>query len=95
MNTFLICWHVAEVGKGQDELLGELLAGQCDVVLVDRDGHRLVQVVPLVVSAYEIVKCRKKIAVPVETSQHVFQSGTGMRSMTLEVMKRRPIAMMD
>jgi hypothetical protein len=31
----------------------------------------------------------------VETSQHVFQSGTGMRSMTLEVMKRRPIAMMD
>ena len=40
------------------------LRGQCDVVLVNRDGHRLVQVVPLVVSAYEVVKCRKKIADP-------------------------------
>ena len=39
-----IGWHVAKVGKGRDELLKELLAGQCDVGLVDRDGrlHRLV-----------------------------------------------------
>ena len=46
-----IGWHVAKFGKGRDELLGELLADQCDVVLVDRNGrpHRLVQVVPLVV----------------------------------------------
>ena len=59
-----IGWHVAIVGQGRDELLRELLAGQCDVGLVDRDGlpHRLVQIVPLVVSAYEIVKCRKWIA---------------------------------
>ena len=64
MQRLRIGWHVAKVGKGQDELLGELLAGQCDVVLVNRDGHRLVQVVPLVVSAYEVVKCRKKIADP-------------------------------
>jgi len=59
-------WHVAKVDQGQDELLGELLAGQCDVVQVDRDGrpHQLVQGVPLVVSAYEVVKCRKRIALP-------------------------------
>ncbi len=59
-----IGWHVAIAGKGRDELLRELLAGQCDVGLVDRDGlsNRLVQIVPLVVSAYEIVKCRKWIA---------------------------------
>ncbi len=52
-----INWHVTIVGKGRDELLRELLAGQCDVGLVDRDGlpHRLVQIVPLVVSAYEII----------------------------------------
>ena len=30
-----------------------------------------------------------------ETSHSVFQSATGARSITLEVMKRRPIAMMD
>jgi len=44
-----IGWHVAKVGKGRDELFRELLAGQCNVGLVDRDGlpHRLVQVVPL------------------------------------------------
>ena len=61
-----IGWHVAKVGKGQDELLRELLAGQCDVGLVDRDGlpHRLVQIVPLVVSAYEVVKCHKRVALP-------------------------------
>ena len=55
-----------QIGKGRDELLGELLAGQCDDVLVDIDGrpHRLVQVVPLVVRAYEVVKCRKRIALP-------------------------------
>ena len=65
MNTFSN-WHVAKVVQGRDELLGELLAGQCDVVLVDRDGrpHRLVQGVPLVVSAYEVVKCRRRIALP-------------------------------
>ena len=42
------------------------LRGQCDVVLVDRDGlpHRLVQIVQLVVSAYEVVKCRKMVALP-------------------------------
>ena len=47
-------------------MLRELLACQCDVGLVDRDGlpHRLVQIVPLVVSAYEVVKCRKRRAVP-------------------------------
>ncbi len=95
-----IGWHVAIVGKGRDELLRELLAGQCDVGLVDRDGlpHRLVQIVPLVVSAYEIVKCRKRIALSKrmrETSQPTFQSRTGTRSKTLEVMNRRPIAMMD
>ncbi len=61
-----IGWHVAKVGQGRDELLGELLAGQCDVFLVNRDGrpHRLVQGVPLVVSAYEVIKCRKRIALP-------------------------------
>ncbi len=39
---------------------------RCDVVLVDRDcrRHRLVQVVPLIVSAYEVVKCCKRIALP-------------------------------
>jgi len=54
------------VGKGRDELLRERLAGQCDVCLVDRDGlpHRLVQIVPLVVSTYEVVKCRKSVALP-------------------------------
>ena len=54
-----IGWHVAIVGKGRDELLRELLAGQCDVGLVDRDGlpYRLVQIVPLVVSADNVVKC--------------------------------------
>ena len=59
-----IGWHVAKVGQGRDELLRELLAGLCDVGLVDRDGlpHRLVQVVPLVVSADKVVKCRKRIA---------------------------------
>ena len=38
----------------------------CDVVLVDDDGrpHRLVQGVPLAVSVYEVVKCRKRIALP-------------------------------
>ena len=38
---------LAKVGKDRDELLRELLVGQCDVVLVYRDGlpHRLVQVV--------------------------------------------------
>ena len=38
-----IGWHVAKVGQGRDELLRELLAGLCDVGLVDRDGlpHRL------------------------------------------------------
>ena len=43
----------ASESAGRDELLRELLAGQCDVGLVDRDGlpHRLVQIVPLVVSA--------------------------------------------
>ena len=58
-----IGWHVVKVGKGRDELLRELLAGQCDVGLVDRDGvpHRLVQVEPVVVSAYEVVKCRKRV----------------------------------
>ena len=42
-----IDWHVAKFGKDRDELLGELLGDQFDVVLVDRDGlpHRLVQVV--------------------------------------------------
>ena len=61
-----IGWHVAIFGKGRDELLRELLAGQCDVGLVDRDGlpHRLEQIVPLVVSAYEVVKCRKRIGRP-------------------------------
>ena len=36
---------------GRDELLRELLAGLCDVGLVDRDGlpHRLVQILQLVV----------------------------------------------
>ena len=65
-QRLLIGWHVAKVGQGRDELLGELLAGQCDVVLVDRDGrpHRLVQGVLLVVSAYEVVKCHKRIALP-------------------------------
>ena len=53
-----IGWHVAKDGKGRDELLRELLAGQYDVVLVDRDS------LPLVVSAYEVVKCPKKIALP-------------------------------
>jgi len=55
-----------QIGKGRDELLEELLAGQCDDALVDSDGrpHRLVQVVPLVVRAYEVVKCRKRIALP-------------------------------
>ena len=40
--------------------------GECDVVLVVRDGrsHRLVQGVPLVVSAYEVVKCHKRVALP-------------------------------
>ena len=43
------------IGWGRDELLRELLAGQCDVGLVDRDGlpHRL---------ADKVVKCRKRIA---------------------------------
>jgi hypothetical protein len=31
----------------------------------------------------------------VETYQTIFQSGTGTRSMTLEIIKRRLIAMMD
>jgi hypothetical protein len=54
---------VAKVGKGRNELLRELLAGQCDVGLVDRDGlpYRLVQIVQ---SAYEVVKCRKRVALP-------------------------------
>jgi hypothetical protein len=84
-----IGWHSAKVGKGRDELLRKLLAGQCDVVLVDRDGlpHQLVQVVPLIVCAYEVVKCRKRIAL-----QPIFQSETGTCSMTFEVMKHRPIA---
>ncbi len=57
-------FECAIVDKGRDELLRELLADQCDVGLVDRDGlpHRLVQIVPLVVSAYEVIKCRKRIA---------------------------------
>ncbi len=59
-----IGWHVAIVSKDRDELFRELLGGQCDVGLVERDGllHRLVQIVPLVVSAYEVIKCRKRIA---------------------------------
>ena len=50
-----IGWHVTKVGKGQS-----------DIGLVDRDGlpHRLVQIVPLVVSAYEVIKCRKRVAFP-------------------------------
>jgi len=56
------------VGKqfAEEQLLRELLASQRDVGLVDRDGlpHRLVQIVPLVVSAYEVVKCRKRVALP-------------------------------
>ena len=63
-QSLRIGWHVAKVGQGRDELLRELLAGLCDIGLVDRDGlpHRLVQVVPLVVSADKVVKCRKRIA---------------------------------
>ncbi len=33
-----IGWHVAIVGKGRDELLRELLSGQCDVGLVAQQG---------------------------------------------------------
>ena len=64
MNEDLFEFVIAIVGKGRDELLRELLAGQCNVGLVDRDGlpRRLVQIVPLIVSAYEIIKCRKGIA---------------------------------
>ena len=49
-----IGWHVAIIGWHE----------LCDVGLVDRDGlpHRLVQIVPLVVSADQVVKCRKRIA---------------------------------
>ena len=55
--------HCAKVGKSRNELFGELLAGQCDVVLVDRDGlpHRLVQLIPLIVSANEIIRCREEV----------------------------------
>ena len=37
--------------------------GKCDVVLVDRDGlpHRLVQLVPLIVSADEVVRRRERV----------------------------------
>ena len=61
---FLLLSIKSNVGKSRNELFGELLAGQCDVVLVDRDGlpHRLVQLVPLIVSANEIVRCREEVA---------------------------------
>ena len=61
---FLLLSIKSKVGKSRNELFGELLAGQCDVVLVDRDGlpHRLVQLVPLIVSANEIVRCREEVA---------------------------------
>ena len=56
--------NLAIVGQGRNQLSGELLAGKCDVVLVDCDGlpHRLVQLVPLIVSADEIVRRRERVA---------------------------------
>ena len=53
--------HLVKVGN---QVLGELLAGQCDVVLVDSDGLplRLVQLVPLLVSADEVVRCSERVA---------------------------------
>ena len=83
------------------QLLGELLVSQCDVVLVDRDGlpHRLIQLVRLIVT--EVDRCRERVAFfeglndEWETSHPVFQSATGTCSMTLEVIKRRPVAMID
>ena len=69
MTANELCWSdfhgsFLHSGKSHNELFGELLAGQCDVVLVDGDGlpHRLVQLVPLIVSANEIVRCREKVA---------------------------------
>ena len=55
---------LAIVGQGRNQLFGELLASECDVVLVDRDGlpHRLVQLEPLLVSADEIVRRRETVA---------------------------------
>jgi hypothetical protein len=40
------------------------LSSECDVILVDRDGlpHRLAQLVPLIVSADEIVRRRERVA---------------------------------
>ena len=59
---------------------------RCDVVLVDRDGrpHRLVQVVPLIVSAYKVVKCCKRIEGDLKDEgdlQTRLPVGTGTRSM--------------
>ena len=51
---------LAIVGQGRNQLFGELIASECDVV---RDGlpHRLVQLVPLLVSADEIVRRRERV----------------------------------
>ena len=101
-QRLLIGWHVAKVGQGRDELLGELLAGQCDVVLVDRDGrpHRLVQGVPLVVSAYEVVKCRKRIALPESLKDGGnlptrLPVGDGSRMMMMRCLPWQPTMMTD
>ena len=94
-----VCWHVAIVRHGRDETLGVALAQLVDVCLVHRDGllHRLVQNGPLVVGTNEAVIRCERITLP----QGLDNGGDfqirllGTRDMTLEVRKRRPIAMMD
>jgi len=89
-----VCWHVTIVRHGRDETLGVALAQ-----LVDRDGllHRLVQSGPLVVGTHEAAIRCERITLP----QGLDNGGDfqirflGTRDMTLEVRKRRSIAMMD
>ena len=50
--------EVGKIDKSRNQLLGELLTGQCDVVLVDREclPHRLYR------CRDEVIRCRERVA---------------------------------